>query len=102
MAWARGHLVEVNRDNVWRWAFITGPQIAHSNGQMMYPFWNRSGYSYEFTDKFRDFSGSDLDRNIYLDQWDAEQQRLPGIGGSRKKSRRRHRSKRKTQTKRRH
>lgn len=99
MEWVRGHLVEVKKrdsDNEWEWAIITGPQVAHSFGKMMYPFWNRSGYSHEFTDRFKDFSGSDLDRNIYLDQWDAEQQRLQGRGGSRKKSRRRHRNKRKT------
>ena len=96
MEWARGHLVEVNSGNVWGWAIITGPQVAHSNGKMMYPIWNDSGYGNEFTNSMRDFSGSDLDRNKYFDRWEEEQKRLPGRGGNRKKSRRHKKKNRKT------
>lgn len=104
MAWERNHLVEVKKrysDNEWEWAIITGPQVAHSSGKMMYPIWDLSGYGAEFTDRIREFEGSDKDRTVYLDTWNKEQLRLYGRGGSRKISRRRHRNKRKTNRRRR-
>ena len=94
MARAIGDLVEVkNPANEWKWAIIIGPQVAHSPGIMMYRYWNINGYGY--TDIIRDFTGSDSERNDYLDQWEEEQKRLAVKGGSRKRSRRYRRNKRK-------
>jgi hypothetical protein len=97
MARAIGDVVDIkNHSNKWEWAIITGPQVAHSNGKMMYPFWNNSGYGKEFEDRIRNFTGSDLHRNNYFDQWEAEKLRLHGRGGNRKKSRRHKKKNRKT------
>jgi len=95
MARAIGDLVEVKKmfsDNEWEWAIITGPQVAHSSGKMMYRIWNIPGYRKEYIDRIRDFTGSDDEREEYLGHW--EQEKLFVKGGSRKRSRRYRRNKR--------
>ena len=101
MEWVRGHLVEVKKrgsDNEYEWAFITGPPYELRSGRRMYPIWNTASAHYaDDVGNIREFTGSDEDRNIYLNQWEQEDRRGYGRGGRRKKSRRYKRKNRKTE-----